>query len=348
MRIQNNIGVITAKLNIDKDLPEQFQLFAAGWGQLRTGERYLVDETAYDLIDEQFVTNGTDLVVDYEHQTLSGKEAPAAGWITALEWDPKKGILARVDWTDRAKQMLVAGEYRYHSPVFYVRTSDQRVVGLHCTTLTNTPKTINMAPLVAKLSLDDAPDHNNNEEESPMLKKLIAKLKLADDATEDQVMKEVDVLVIGAGKTTEVVAKDIINALGLKDGSDVAAVVAKIGNLKLADTAADDLAAQVKDLRGEISDMKADKLVAKALADGQTDPDELKKWGRDLAKSDPEKFETIVMHRAKGSVIPIKNLDGKKEKSSPSGHLHAAALAVAKLFGNTEEDLKQYGGIETP
>jgi phage I-like protein len=35
-------------------------------------------------------------VVDYEHQTLSGGQAPAAGWISALRFDAKAGIVAAV------------------------------------------------------------------------------------------------------------------------------------------------------------------------------------------------------------------------------------------------------------
>ncbi len=69
---------------------------------------------------------GTSMValpLDYEHQTLNsesnGQPAPAAGWATRFEWRPGAGLFALdVQWTDRARQMIEAGEYRYISPVF--------------------------------------------------------------------------------------------------------------------------------------------------------------------------------------------------------------------------------------
>lgn len=41
-------------------------------------------ESAQKILAE-FSERGRDLVIDYEHQTLSGEQAPAAGWIEKLE-----------------------------------------------------------------------------------------------------------------------------------------------------------------------------------------------------------------------------------------------------------------------
>ncbi len=38
-----------------------------------------------DAVIAEFNSRGRDLVIDFEHSTLSGGEAPAAGWIGALE-----------------------------------------------------------------------------------------------------------------------------------------------------------------------------------------------------------------------------------------------------------------------
>ena len=40
-----------------------------------------VDEGSFQAMKAQIVQRGVDLVVDYEHQTLKGIEAPAAGWV---------------------------------------------------------------------------------------------------------------------------------------------------------------------------------------------------------------------------------------------------------------------------
>jgi hypothetical protein len=61
------------------------------------------------------------LHIDYEHASEHraplGLEAPAAGWITALE-ARETGIWAQVEWTPRAAQMIAEREYRFISPTF--------------------------------------------------------------------------------------------------------------------------------------------------------------------------------------------------------------------------------------
>lgn len=343
--MKNRIAWIISRITPENNAaPAAILLFAEGEGGLHDDpEPFLVDEVAFQAVQKAFADYGNDLVIDYEHQTLTGEKAPAAGWIKSIYWEPGRGIMAAVEWTEAAATMLISGEYRYHSPVFMVRKSDKRVVELHSIALTNKPKTLNMAPLVAKLSLDDPAHNNHHKEENQMLKKLIAKLGLAEDAAEDQVMAKIDDLLTPPAPA---VAKDIADALGLGDDDDIAACVAKINTLKTVDTAAGDLAAQVGDLKKEIAGMKAEKIIAKALADGQTTPDELSKWGRDLATNDPEKFEKIVLCRAKGSVVPVGDLSGQRKNSEPAGDLDDTTLAVAKLFGNSKEDLQKYSQIE--
>ena len=44
-----------------------------------------VDDESYKAMKAQIAKRGVDLVVDYEHQTLKGCEAPAAGWVKELK-----------------------------------------------------------------------------------------------------------------------------------------------------------------------------------------------------------------------------------------------------------------------
>lgn len=91
----------------------------------------------------QFTRGGIDIPVDYEHQTIkaadNGRPAPAAGWITGLEYQPGVGLVARVRWTDAAATHLTNGEYRYLSPVFFFDPASGAVLSLHSVALTNTP-----------------------------------------------------------------------------------------------------------------------------------------------------------------------------------------------------------------
>ena len=95
----------------------------------------------------QIAERGVDLVVDYEHQTLTGDRAPAAGWVKEL-FAEDGHIKARVEWTLPAKQYLENKEYRYLSPVITVRKSDNKATGLHSLALTNTPGLAGMTPIV--------------------------------------------------------------------------------------------------------------------------------------------------------------------------------------------------------
>ncbi|MCP3662581.1 MAG: hypothetical protein GY696_08820, partial [Gammaproteobacteria bacterium] len=96
----------------------------AGWNTLADGEKFLIDKGCFELIVSHMKERGIELVFDYEHQTLDGVEAPAAGWVTQLSYDDEKGIIAHVDWTEKAQQYIANREYRYFSPVFCVRKSD--------------------------------------------------------------------------------------------------------------------------------------------------------------------------------------------------------------------------------
>ena len=95
----------------------------------------------------QIAERGVDLVVDYEHQTLTGDRAPAAGWVKEL-FAEDGHIKARVEWTLPAKQYLENKEYRYLSLVITVRKSDNKATGLHSLALTNTPAIAGMTPIV--------------------------------------------------------------------------------------------------------------------------------------------------------------------------------------------------------
>lgn len=101
--------------------------------------------TAEDLktIKENFDKQKTEIVIDYEHQTLYGTEAPAAGWISELMIEDDK-LLAKVSWTEKAAEYIKNGEYKYISPVYVFDSFDNKTnayigIKLHSVALTNTP-----------------------------------------------------------------------------------------------------------------------------------------------------------------------------------------------------------------
>lgn len=91
-----------------------------------------------------------DFVIDYEHQTLTGKEAPAAGWFKRLEWREGKGLyMSGITWTERARAMIAACEYRYISPVFRFDKHTGAVQEVVNVALTNNPALNGLTDLAA-------------------------------------------------------------------------------------------------------------------------------------------------------------------------------------------------------
>jgi phage I-like protein len=105
------------------------------------GERteWITDQICQTSCVDFFELRGNDLVIDYEHLSDKDVEAPAAGRIVELKAGGEKGLLARVEWTDKARQQIESGEYFYDSPSFFWSRSDRRIYGLRHLALTNNP-----------------------------------------------------------------------------------------------------------------------------------------------------------------------------------------------------------------
>lgn len=111
------------------EAPSVISIMPLGHVTSSKGE-FFVDEESLREMKRQIAQRGVDLVVDYEHQTLKGVQAPAAGWVKEL-FLKDGSIKARVEWTPTAAQYLENKEYRYLSPVITVRKKDGKATGLH-------------------------------------------------------------------------------------------------------------------------------------------------------------------------------------------------------------------------
>lgn len=96
---------------------------------------------------EQMITNfknrGLKVPIDFEHESLENKKAPAIGWVEEL-YIQNKELFAKVSWSEEAKELIKNGQYRYISPVYEFNSIDSvsgKGIGttLHSIALTNTP-----------------------------------------------------------------------------------------------------------------------------------------------------------------------------------------------------------------
>jgi phage I-like protein len=123
--------------------PDAIELIPAGPVVVgRDGRRWTFDAASVDATLQAFNRRGIDLPIDWEHATQhrapKGEEAPAAGWITAL--DARDGALwGVVSWNPRGGSQVLNREYRFVSPVFDFEPSSGRIVRLVSVGLTNTP-----------------------------------------------------------------------------------------------------------------------------------------------------------------------------------------------------------------
>jgi phage I-like protein len=145
---------------------------------------------------DAFAANGADLPVDYDHQSLTADEksgpVPAAGWIKELQ-AREDGIWGRVEWTQRAAELLARKEYRYLSPVYRYEIKTGRLTALDGAGLTHNPnfylqaaasrKEIHTMTLPEKIAaLLGVPADCTEDEAAAACQRLIDKIEAAEAA----------------------------------------------------------------------------------------------------------------------------------------------------------------------
>lgn len=330
--------------------PEVIAVLPLGHVVSQKGE-FDVDEESFEAMKAQIAQRGVDLVVDYEHQTLTGDRAPAAGWVKELFIEDGQ-IKARVEWTLPAKQYLENKEYRYLSPVITVRKADNKATGLHSLALTNTPAIEGMTPIVNSTTFEGG--QNNME----IIKKLAELLGLGEDATEEQVFealkscvdenKALKEKVEGSGgdgkqppdQENVVANKAVCELLGLKTGAATEDVTAAIMELKGGIVGGVNLAAEIKALKQREAERDADAAVELALKSGKITPAQ-KEWAREYALAAPKGFKAFCDKAPQ--VVPLEEIAGGGELALKSDKPDEATMLACKQLGVSEEDVKKYG-----
>ena len=328
--------------------PEIISVLPLGHVKSAKGE-FDVDGESFSAMKAQIAQRGVDLVVDYEHQTLTGEQAPAAGWVKELFLDDGQ-IKARVEWTDKAKAYLENREYRYLSPVITVRKADNKAMGLHSIALTNTPAIEHMEAIVNSLNFE------GGQNTMDFMKELAKLLGLGEDATEEQVKEALKVCLeenkslkesaAEAAKqqppeNDKVVAnKEVCELLGLKAGAATADVAAAIMALKGGNIGGVNLVEQVKSLEAKLADRDAEEAVEMALKAGKITPAQ-REWAKGYALKNLEDFRGFVEKAPQ--VVPMGDVGGSEPLTLKRDEVDEATLLVCKQLGISTEDVKQYG-----
>lgn len=338
------LTLAACSFEIDKAKYGRIQLLP--YGKFRATDGRPTDVEAWYVTD----TNGADVValansqknplpIDYEHQILhsqqNGKEAPSAGWMEYLYFNPQ-GIFADVRWTDKAAEYIKNGEYRYISAVFAYDTNGYVRKIFHAA-LTNNPALDGMDEVMVAASVQLL---NQQKEKPEMDKKLVEALcalfALKAGASEAEITEKVTALSAAKGNS-QVAVLDVYAKLAEKEQS-VAALTAQVGKpdpakfVPVEQVAA--LQADFNKLKLSIDNDKKSALIEAALSQGKLAP-ALKEWAASLS------IEALTGYLDKAT--PIAALAGGHQANEDPNKgnvvaLSAAEQAAARALGMTEAE----------
>jgi phage I-like protein len=319
------------------DPPFEFQLFPYGVVSVNKGPVFIVDEPAMEDVIAYFKDRGIEMVIDYEHQTENGEEAPAAGWVENIEARGEDGLwLTGITWTERAADYIQRREYRYFSPVFGINNDTYRLAEVNRVALTNAPRLNHIRPLVAK---DGATTRIGGKQPMSFLTKTIEILGLAANTTEDQAVEAITALKNRQDQKPEVIAcKEILDVLDLPKSASRSEVIASINIHKNKP----DMSAEVTALKQRLDETERDKVVAKALKAGKITPAQ-KDWADQYALKDLDGFK-IYVDKAP-VVVPLEELKAKDGHpgGEPNGGIDDGQVKINDMMGVTGEAWQKFG-----
>lgn len=324
---QENTFAVTLTSNLAVQVPEWVQLLPFGQVESARGD-FIADEESMAEIINRYERRGNDIVIDYEHQTLEGGQAPAAGWIKALESRGPDGLWARVEWTEQAREYIANKEYRYLSPVVLVRRADNKAAAIHSVGLTNAPAVSWMRPIINKYI------HGEEDDSMKFLEELAGLLGLTGQASEADALAAVKAL---KDQSEPVAHKEVLELLDLKEGAGLAEVKGKVIALK--NPSGYVKAEEFKALQDKLAQRERDELVARALSEGKIAPAQ-KEWAEAYALKDQEGFKAFLTQAPQ--VVPLGQAPGGGGGKTGAG-VDEVQVSINKMLGINDEDFKKYG-----
>ncbi|MFA4902866.1 MAG: phage protease [Desulfobaccales bacterium] len=315
-------------------LPEWIRVLPLGKVELADHrEPFMVDEASLDSMVAAFRTRGIDLVIDYEHQSLNGERAPAAGWIKDLE-ARSDGLWARVDWTQQAREYLAQREYRYFSPVLRLDQETRRPTALMHVGLTNVPAINHLPPLVARWGGEAKPaalefktpmmEMDPVKEKPMMVEKLKRLMGLTSEVEESTV----------CDKALEAF-RDLGAILNLPDDATVAQLKGAVEAHKAAVVRLHKAEEEVQSLKARLVEETTERSVEEALKTGKVSPAQ-RGWALEYCRRDPEGFKTYAQRAPK--LVPTgEELQLKKDPFDGEYSLVPEELAICRSLNVSAE-----------
>ncbi|MBI4799680.1 MAG: hypothetical protein HY794_13335 [Desulfarculus sp.] len=346
------------------EAPEWVHLLPAGRLTTVDGVEYLVDQAALAQIMASQSAHGADLVIDYEHQTHEGGQAPAAGWVKELAARPD-GLWGRVQWTERGRAYVANREYRYLSPVLWVEVDSRRVVGLTDLALTNVPRIDNFPPILNKgdvsmnwlerlrkaLALGPEAGESQVLEATEQAinsgRGLLATLRTLvglDDKAEPQKVLEAVKVEVNKAKAAPpagvtAIPNSLLEALKLRPGAGESEALGAIRGLAEGSAQLAQMQGRLADLERAEVERQANRLVDRGLKEGKITPatkDQVLAW----AKTDPKGCEAYL--NVAPVVVPMGGLPKAPQRQAAGGAPEGVQAEVNSMLGISPEVFKKH------
>lgn len=339
----NDMNCIYVLTNDIGQCPEEVKILPVGTVNSEKGD-FIVDQESYKQMKAEMQRRGIDIVIDYEHQTLKDVQAPAGGWVKDLIYTPE-AIVAKVEWTPKAKEYLKNKEYRYLSPVVLTRKSDSKVVVLHSLALTNTPAINGMFAIVNSVDFNTINTKTGGKEMD--LQRIKELLGLPAETPEEDVMnalikaleKPQDAPESKPEEEKEVVANSVIlGLLELPAEAKTEDVTTKIMALKAGVSRQNQ---EIQETMERLRQRDADDAVMMALKAGKITSAQ-KDWAKEYALKDRKGFDSFVEKAP--TVVPVGKLN-TTEAPKTKEKVEVDEF-ILKATGLSKEDLEKYANKE--
>lgn len=185
-------------------LPTEFRIFKQGWNDTEKGA-LLFDDAAAKSVMAAATKWGVDLMIDLEHQALTGTTPPeptardARGWFR-LEVRAGELWAVNVKWTADGEARLLEGRQRYVSPAAMFDPETMRVTAIRNVAITSIPATHDTPALIAASAIGESMDPN-------IMKEAIEVIASGDEKKALEILK--GMIASAAGAAEEEAAEEV-------------------------------------------------------------------------------------------------------------------------------------------
>lgn len=345
------LRVASVRLSADGKLPTEMRLFSYGWNRTSKGN-FLFDELSAAAVMSRYSQRGVDIAFDLEHLSLDDEsknfDPDARGWCQ-LELRDGELWAVNIKWNEDGARRIRKKTQRYLSPAFSI-SANGRIMQVINIAICANPATFDAPQLIAASARLRTKDINRASAQKvkamdETLKKIAARLGLADGATMEDCVAAIDALKAAAADADppEAEGGDKETAedppADDEDGQaetslkpeDVKGLPASAQAIILAQSQSiSTLTKEVRGLKASVSTSEVDRLIA---ANTNKIPRHMEQWAKTQT---PENLRVYLKHAKPVAAGAKPSREPEREESDPSGEvieLTASEKAVAKKLG---------------